>query len=175
MIAFVAEPGFVEPCSATIGDSAWERASRRPVSRSNASTVAAVSAALATKYGIGFDAATQLASALKTASGGDLEAIYALGLSKDDLERLGRLKMIADSSLDHLAAKLDTTVEDARSLVTSLIRDVKAQAGDSSSAYWQSCLTAKQWKTDKNQWCEQSYWSGCSLETGASLCAAVAN
>lgn len=132
-------------------------------------------AAIATKYGIGFDAATQLASALKTASGGDLQAIYAIGLSKDDLERLGRLKMITDSGLDHLAAELDTTVDDARSLVTSLIRDVKAQTGDSNSAYWQSCLTAKQWKTDRNQWCEQSYWSGCSLETGASLCTAVAN
>lgn len=144
------------------------------VSKLATPAVDAGTARVAKKYGLSFDAAERLTDALKAARASNLQPIYDLGLTKADLERLGEMRMINDASIEALAAKLETTNEDAKSLVANLLKDSKAQASDSKSAYWQSCLQAKKWKTPQNQFCEKSYWSGCSPETGATICA-VAN
>lgn len=125
---------------------------------------------MAEKYDLTVDAAGMLTDAFVAAQDGDLQPVRALGLSDADFESLAKMQMISNAGVNSLSAKLEMSTDATRTFVQKLIADVKTQAKDSSSPYWQSCLQAKSWKTPENLSCEKSWWPGCSPETGASLC-----
>lgn len=129
-------------------------------------------AQVASHYSIGFDAAEALTGALSAAGNGDLKPVYDLGLTKEDLIRLGKMKMITDSGVTHLAQSLNLAEEDTKNLLNKILADLKEQTRDVESAYWQSCVQAKKWKTPQNFNCKETSWTGCSPKTGATLCTA---
>jgi hypothetical protein len=125
---------------------------------------------LVSKYGIPMKSAERLAEALEIGKKGDASALLALGLQADDFERLAEMRMITDSGLTALAASLEMSKDATETLVANIIDDFRKQASDSSSDYWQACMNSGSWKTPENRSCQESFWSGCSPETGASLC-----
>lgn len=125
---------------------------------------------IASKYGIPSSAAEKLAESLSAASQGDASKVMALGLSSKDFERLAEMRMITDDGLTRLAASLGMDKPATETLVQNVVDDFRQQASDSSSDYWQSCIRSGSWKTPQNLNCQEAYWSGCSPETGASMC-----
>lgn len=130
-------------------------------------------AIVASKYGISFEGASRLTGAFHAARKGDLAPVKALGLSEGDLKAVASLRMVSEASLQALASNLQVSAETAKSFVEKLIADVKAQAADIKSDYWQACTAGKKWKTPQNLRCEQTFWPGCSPQSGATLCVAM--
>ncbi len=62
----------------------------------------------------------------------------------------------------------------ARGLVEKLMAETKLQMADVNSPAWVACMSPGKWKTDANGGtCKSTAWTGCSPETGASVCGAL--
>jgi hypothetical protein len=97
-----------------------------------------------------------------------------MGLSNDEMTRVARYKMPTDAALDQIGSTLALTREMSRGLVQQLMDETRAQMADVTSAAWTNCQSTGKWKTDANGGtCKSTSWSGCSPETGASICASV--
>lgn len=128
----------------------------------------------AQKTGITVAASEKVLATFDKAKAGDRSAVTDIGLQQSDIDRLAKLSMITDAGVARVASHLDITDSQAQSLLKTLLDEFKTQAADGTSAYWQSCIAQKSWKTPQNLHCEQTYWNGCSPETGATLCLAKA-
>jgi hypothetical protein len=172
--------GYVRPYSsqlqtvqldaAALGDLSFDVNSTVVVDNTTAAVELADSLRVAEKYDLPLSAAQPLTLALQSAAKGSVDAIRNIGLEATDLELLGRMKMITQQGVERLASALQLPVSEARTLVTRLIQDYKAQAADSRSDYWQACFQSGSWKTPQNNNCQKDFWGGCSPQTGATRC-----
>ncbi|MDR3607710.1 MAG: hypothetical protein P4M08_10055 [Oligoflexia bacterium] len=77
-------------------------------------------------FGIGYDASAQLISASKTARDKqDPSALYALGLSEDDLKNLAQYQLPSAAGIDAMARKLDQKPSSIKSMLQTLISESK--------------------------------------------------
>ena len=128
--------------------------------------------ALAQHYGVTFQAAAKVQSAMSGAVfANSLQPLYDIGMSRADIETFGQMKMISNQGIAGLAQKLVITTPQATNMLAQMIIDVRLQAADGSSDFWKSCTAAGSWKTPENSSCKSAEWSGCSPATGASFCA----
>ena len=133
-------------------------------------SVSSETADVANQLELSFDGAEKLVNALKLAQKGEINALADLGINMKAIEKIGKLKMPSDGSIDKLAQALNIQPNKAEELVSEFIAEAKDQMKDVNSAAWQSCLSASSWKTPQNYFCKKTYWTGCSPQTGASLC-----
>jgi hypothetical protein len=159
-------------------DQVWDSCARR---YSNDFTLSAdsslaldQSATLAAKYELPLEAAGRLSDLLGKVAIGEASAFEALGLSNDELGRMAKYKMPTDGALDQIGSALAISREMARGLVEKLMAETKQQMADVNSPAWAACIAPGKWKTDANGGtCKSTAWTGCSPETGASVCAAL--
>ncbi len=129
---------------------------------------------LAMKYNIPLESAERLTSVLKSAAAGDSAPLIAMGLSKDEMNRVAKYLLPSDAALDQIGTSLAMSRTMSRGLVQQLMDETRVQMSDVNSAAWTACQKTGKWKTDANGGtCKSTEWSGCSPRTGASMCAAV--
>jgi hypothetical protein len=129
---------------------------------------------VAMKYNLPLESAERLTSILQDAAAGKSAPLVQMGLSNDEMTRVARYKMPTDAALDQIGSTLALTREMSRGLVQQLMDETRAQMADVTSAAWTNCQSTGKWKTDANGGtCKSTSWSGCSPETGASICASV--
>ncbi len=121
-------------------------------------------------FGLSFDSAEKLVAALESSRQGDIQAILDLGLSEQDIEDLAQLKMISKDGIQSLSVSLNQFPEDTQSMINSLIKTAKVDVANPEGKIWQACVEAGSWKTPQNSQCSRTFWAGCSLETGATMC-----
>lgn len=127
-------------------------------------------AEFAQRHQISLGAAEQVQGAFAAVPTEGLGAFARIGLSDKDIVSISRRSMPQSSSIAALAGKLDISEAQARDLLKGVVADFDAQASDIESPYWQSCMEKGKWKTPENSSCSKSSWTGCSPETGATLC-----
>lgn len=98
------------------------------------------------------------------------ERAAALGLSASDLAALVRLEMPSANAISKIAGSLGEDSIKIEQVARSYVSEVKAQLADVNSEYWQNCIESGHWATPQNSRCSQTYWNGCSPETGAMSC-----
>lgn len=76
---------------------------------------------VAEKFGLSAEGARKFVSAFEAAQNKDLKPILDLGLSREDVEELGRYSMPSDTGIDALARSLDQHADDARAMVRKLL------------------------------------------------------
>lgn len=131
---------------------------------------------IAGKYGLPLESAERLTGVLQSAAGGDVQALSAIGLSSEEMLRVASYKLPSNQALDRIAQTLALSHEMAKGLVQQLMDETRAQMADISSPAWTACQATGKWKTDANGGtCKSTSWTGCSPETGASMCAALVN
>ena len=149
----------------------FELASTSPLALSTSSSAVNEVAA---KYSLPLESAERLTAILQDGAAGKTTPLRALGLNNNEVTRVARYQMPSESALDAIAAKLAMSRTMARGLVQDLMDDTRAQMADSSSPAWTACQATGKWKTDANGGtCKSAAWTGCSVETGASMCASV--
>lgn len=127
-------------------------------------------AELAQRHNLSFEAANKILGALDEAREGKLTGVLALGLDRSDIEDLARLRLPSNKGLEALSDYLDIDKKDIKKMLASILDDFTDQLGDFDSHFWQNCTRSGKWKTPQNNSCQQSYWPGCSPQTGATLC-----
>lgn len=129
---------------------------------------------LAGKYGLPLESAERLTKALHSAAGGDVQALSAMGLSGEEMQRLASYELPSNQAIDKMAEALALSSSMTKTLVQQLMDETRAQMADVSSPAWTACQATGQWKTNANGGtCKSTSWTGCSPETGASICAAL--
>ena len=121
-------------------------------------------------YKLSYEGAEKVLSALERSHDGDPKALKELGLNSFDLMAMGKLEMISDEGLTAMSENLDQYVDDTQSMVEAILTEGKAQASDSSSYLWKTCTQSGHWKTPENRSCKSTSWTGCGVDTGATLC-----
>lgn len=127
-------------------------------------------AAFAQRHQIGLAAAEQVHAAFAAVSTEGLNAFARIGLSDKDIMAISRRSLPKSDSIAAMANKLDISEAQARDLLQRVVADFDAQASDLESPYWQACMAKGKWKTPENASCTKTFWTGCSPETGATLC-----
>ncbi|MDX9731566.1 MAG: hypothetical protein RBT63_07330 [Bdellovibrionales bacterium] len=129
---------------------------------------------IAAKYSLPLESAERFTAVLQDAAAGQVGALDSLGLSELELKRVARYKMPSDVALDQVGVTLALSREMARDLVQQLLNETRIQMADVNSAAWTACQSTGKWKTDANGGtCKSLSWSGCSPETGATMCASA--
>lgn len=159
-------------------DQVWDSCARRYSGDFTLSADSALAldqtANLAAKYELPLEAAERLSDLLGKVALGEASAFVALGLSNGELNRIAKYKMPTDGALDQIGSSLTISREMARDLVGKLMNETKQQMADVTSPAWGACMATGKWKTDANGGtCKSTAWTGCSPETGASVCAAL--
>lgn len=124
----------------------------------------------AQRHQISLEAAEQIQVAFDAVPTEGLSAFARIGLSTSDIRVISLRSMPKAESVASMAAHLNIEEAKAKSLLQGIVADFDAQASDIESPYWQACLAKGQWKTPENAKCSVTSWSGCSPETGATLC-----
>jgi len=83
-------------------------------------------ATVATKYQIGFDGADKIVGALGQAQQGDLAAVEALGLTKQDLQSLSRGRNISKVSMEKLSLSLNLDLPSTKSMIRQINTEVRS-------------------------------------------------
>jgi hypothetical protein len=96
--------------------------------------------------------------------------IAGLGLQSSDLMALASLQMPSKQGIEQVATSLNEAPAKIQKLARSFVTDVKTQMSDVTSEYWQDCIRSGHWTTPENITCSQTWWSGCSPDTGATAC-----
>ena len=129
---------------------------------------------MAMKYSLPLESAEKLSSVLQNAAAGKKDAFASLGLSSDELAKIGQYKLPSDAALDQIGSNLALSREMARGLVQQLMNETRAQMADVTSNAWTACQATGKWKTNANGGtCKSIDWRGCAPATGATFCAAV--
>jgi hypothetical protein len=133
-------------------------------------TSATKASPLALKYGISNTAAAKIEKAFGGVKTQGVASFANIGLTKGDLKDISKRELPESSSIKAVAAKLDMSEAQSRDLIKDMIREFDAQASNSASPYWKSCMAKGKWRTPQNFYCKNTAWNGCSPQTGASLC-----
>lgn len=129
---------------------------------------------MAMKYSLPLESAEKLSSVLQNAAAGKTDAFTSLGLSSEELAKMGDYKLPSDAALDQIGSTLALSRDMSRGLVQSLMNETRAQMADVNSLAWTACQSTGKWKTDANGGtCKDASWKGCAPLTGATMCAAV--
>jgi hypothetical protein len=89
---------------------------------------------VAQRYQIPMGSAAFLQKSLKeTVEQKDLKPLYDLGISRDDLARMGQGQMISNTGLRNLSQKLDISEESARKVIRQMMEDARASVQSPSS------------------------------------------
>lgn len=124
----------------------------------------------AQRHNISVNAATKIERSFKNVNSQGIAAFSPIGLGETDLKQIMQRRLPSADSLARVAKNLDMSQAQARDLVKYMIMDFDAEASDVTSPYWKSCMAKGKWKTPQNRSCKKTFWSGCSPETGATLC-----
>lgn len=125
----------------------------------------------ANKYNLSMEAGQKVVSALEQAATGDLAALKLIGLTAENITTVTQMQTPTQESLVQSAQTLNIAPATVHAMVSDVVAQSKAQLKDVGSAYWTSCMgKTGSWKTDKNILCKQTFWNGCTPETGASYC-----
>lgn len=86
------------------------------------------------RYQIPMASAAVLQKSIKeTVEKQDLKPLYEMGVSKDDLLRIGQGHMISNTGLRNLSQKLDISEDSARKVVRQMMEDARASVQTASS------------------------------------------
>ncbi|HRK07157.1 MAG TPA: hypothetical protein PLZ57_05265 [Pseudobdellovibrionaceae bacterium] len=123
------------------------------------------------KYNLPLESAERLTKALQAAHAGQADALTSLGLSQDDMTSMAKFQLPSSEGIEKMATSLALSRSATQDLIQSLMNDARSQFANVDSPAWKACTSAGKWRTPENGGtCKETYWSGCSPETGASLC-----
>ncbi len=123
------------------------------------------------RYNLPLESAERLTKALQSAHAGQADALTSLGLSQDDLTSMAKFQMPSSDGIEKMAKSLALSRSATQGLIQELMNDARTQFANVQSPAWKACTSAGQWRTPENGGtCKETFWPGCSPETGASLC-----
>lgn len=124
----------------------------------------------AQKHDIPVEAGAKIQKAFANVGQSGLASFQAIGLNEKALDKIMSRELPEASAIQSMGAQLGLSPAKAQSLLQSLVSEFEQASSDSQSNYWQSCVAKGQWKTPQNAFCSNASWTGCSPETGATLC-----
>jgi hypothetical protein len=124
----------------------------------------------AQKHGITPAAGAKIQQAFANVNQSGLASFQAIGLDESALKSIMNRSVPNSASVRAMSQELNISEAQSLTLLQNLVSEFDQQAADGTSAYWQSCQAKGQWKTPQNAHCTTGAWSGCSPETGATLC-----
>jgi hypothetical protein len=99
-----------------------------------------------------------------------LAAFQAIGLNDQAVHAIMNMSTPDEDSVNAMSQSLNISAAQSHHLLQTLVGEFQVAAADGQSNYWKSCQAKGQWKTPQNASCSNPTWSGCSPETGATLC-----
>jgi hypothetical protein len=117
--------------------------------------------------------AARLINAFDALRAGNALAFSALGLSSADFRKLASLQMPSVDGLATLAGQLGLTQVETTEIFSTLISYAKIDLQNSDGRIWRDCRATGAWRTPQVKLCTSRTQAGCSVETGATLCAPV--
>lgn len=133
-------------------------------------TASSSTQAFAQRHNLPLSSATKIANAFNGLDSNGLASFATIGLNQKDLQAMAMNGMPEPASVQNMAGKLGISNGHARTLLTELNRKFAVASSNINSDYWQACMDKGTWRTPQNNYCRQTFWNGCSPETGARVC-----
>lgn len=123
----------------------------------------------AQRFDINTAAADLFLVAMKRAEQGDIQGLYEIGLTQEDMNSIHKLESIDNKAL-RMASRLGIPIENAKLIIAEFVNEARIQFSDINSPAWQQCIANGVWKTPQNSYCSRTNLSGCGPYTGATMC-----
>lgn len=151
----------------------WWRATSPKESIAMAAEKEAFASDWAARFDLSVTDATKLITALDQSRSGDINALIQLGLTERDLNAMSRFQLPDQTALHNLSLNLNQNPESTKEMLSTLIETAKTDLQNVNGRIWGDCQASGVWKTPQYNRCSDLKTSGCSPETGATMCVPV--